>query len=130
MSKIYICPKCGSEYDEKTAKRQLSMCKNCGIKLKEKKIEKKKEYEIVFDSFTISFSLPVKLGRNHQKELESNLYISRNHCEIVEENGIIFVIDTSTNGTFINGNKITTKTSISSNDKIKLANLEGVFKEK
>jgi len=130
MSKVFVCPRCKREYEERIAKSNKWVCINCLAKLKEKKVEKKKEYEIVFDNFTISFTLPVKLGRSHQKEFESNLYISRNHCEIVEENGIIFVVDTSINGTFINGNKITTKTSINPNDKIKLANLEGVFKEK
>jgi DNA-directed RNA polymerase subunit RPC12/RpoP len=127
MSKVYICPKCNTKFEEKEAKRIMLLCRNCGIKLKE---FKNKEYIIEFDNFTISFSLPVKIGRNHQNELNSNPYISREHCEIIEENDIIYVIDSSTNGTFINSNKIKNKTSINIGDKIKLANLEGVFKEK
>jgi len=128
MSKVYLCPKCNKEYEEKIAKKNMSMCKECGIPLKEKK-EKNKQYSIEFDNFTLTFTLPVRIGRNHQEELKNNFYISREHCEIIEENGIIYVIDSSTNGTFLNGNKITTKTSIQNNDKIKLANIEGIFKE-
>ena len=126
MSKIYGCPKCKKEYYEKEAKKRMKLCE-CGTKLREKK--EKKQYLIEFENFTLRFTLPIKIGREYQEELKNNKYISRDHCEIIEENEIIFVIDSSVNGTFINGNKITTKTSIQNNDKIKIANIEGFFKE-
>ena len=129
MSKVYVCPECGKEYGEKEANDQKRMCEKCYCALRKKKEKKNKQYSIKFDNFTLTFTLPVRIGRNHQEELKNNSYISREHCEIIEENGIIYVIDSSTNGTFLNGNKITTKTSIQNNDKIKLANIEGIFKE-
>lgn len=126
MSKIYICPKCKKEYQEKEAKSRMRMCE-CGTPLREKK--EKKQYIIEFDDFNLKFTLPIKIGRNYQEELKNNSYISREHCEIVEENGIIYIIDFSTNGVFVNGDKIKTKTSIKDGDKVKLANIEGIFKE-
>jgi DNA-directed RNA polymerase subunit RPC12/RpoP len=133
MGKIYICPQCKQEFDpnsdDVTIKGSIAMgtCYNCGVPLEEK--ECKKEYLIEFENFTIKFTLPVIIGRNYQEELKNNLYISRKHCEIIEENNIIYVIDYSTNGTFINGTKVVTKTSINNGDRIKFANTEGVFKE-
>jgi len=129
MSKVFVCPECDKEYGEKEANDQKRMCEKCYCALRKKKEKKNKQYSIKFDNFTLTFTLPVRIGRNHQEELKNNSYISREHCEIIEENGIIYVIDSSTNGTFLNGNKITTKTSIQNNDKIKLANIEGIFKE-
>jgi hypothetical protein len=135
MSKIYICPQCKQVFDENSddvkiqGSIKIGTCFNCGVPLEEKKEIKQKEYSIEFDNLTLKFTLPITFGRNYQKELKNNSYISRKHCEIIEENNIIFVIDYSTNGTFINGKKITGKTSINNGDKIKFANLEGTFKE-
>ena len=126
MAKIYICPKCHSEYEEKEAKRNLLLCKKCKVKLKEKRA---KEYMLDFGDFKVVFTLPVLIGRNHQPQFKENRYISREHCEIFEENSQIYIVDKSTNGTFVNGKKITAKSALKIGDRVKLANMEAAFKE-
>jgi len=124
MAKMWICPRCHKEWDDLSARRNMKLCE-CGAKLVEKKDEK---YVLVFDGFEIEIdTFPFKIGRSYQR---LNEYVSREHCEIFKNDGEIYIKDLdSTNGTFINGEKIDTA-ALKPGMKVKLANIEGVFEKK
>jgi pSer/pThr/pTyr-binding forkhead associated (FHA) protein len=66
----------------------------------------------------------VRIGRSSENDvvLKNDLNISRNHCEIFQDNeGNIFLTDLeSANGCFINGKKVSGSEIINTNDIIKL----------
>lgn len=57
---------------------------------------------------TIRLKLPMKVGRSETAQLKvPQSLVSRNHCEIYEESGMLVVHDLgSSNGTFISGERI------------------------
>ena len=73
-------------------------------------------------------AFPFTIGRRAPASLQiPNLKVSSKHCEIVEDEGQLFVRDLgSTNGTFINGNKIDSPTTLSDNHLIQVG--EVVFR--
>lgn len=70
-------------------------------------------------------STPATLGRGKEVDLTfPHSQISREHCEIVEESGQLFIRDLeSLNGTSVNHKKITEPTRISPGDTISLGKL-------
>lgn len=78
--------------------------------------------QIYKDAFTDS----VYLGRSDENDIVlDEEYISRRHCRIINRNGRFFIEDLkSTNGTFVNGDKISGEAEIFSNTKICLGDKE------
>lgn len=78
--------------------------------------------------FKIPVSAPVVVGRSKgecQVVVESDKSVSGKHCEIYVQDGRIMVRDLhSTNGTFVNGNRITEDTEAASGSIIVLGHLE------
>ena len=66
----------------------------------------------------ISLKLPTVIGRSDQAALKVRTsVVSREHCRLFEKNGFLFVEDLkSSNGTFVNEERITTMTKIASGD--------------
>jgi len=72
-------------------------------------------------------SFPRMFGRADFLRLQNSEYISRRHFEISYENDKFYIEDLgSTNGTSVNGNRITTKTEIKDGDTIELAGLVSI----
>ncbi len=72
-------------------------------------------------SITIS-SCPFRIGRTNQNDLSIvSPVVSSRHAEILESAGILFIRDTaSTNGTFVNGKRITNDTLLTEGDLIEI----------
>ena len=70
----------------------------------------------------ISLKLPTIVGRSGQAPLKVRTsVVSREHCRLFEKNGSLFVEDLhSSNGTFVNEEKITTATEIATGDFLKV----------
>jgi|GEM_PF-6601139 len=64
----------------------------------------------------------ITFGRNDNNDVIINdQYVGRNHCQIVEDNGKFLVVDlNSTNGTFVNGKRITGQQPLSMSDEIRI----------
>ena len=81
------------------------------------------------DRFSLSFdSNPKSFGRNHSdlETIRTNHYISREHISYYLQNGKAYVVDTSANGTYINGSKLKKDTAyaLEIGDKIRFYNEE------
>ena len=81
---------------------------------------------------------PIMLGRHPEDDvcLPSDMAVSRHHAQITKEGDSYFIEDVgpegqgSTNGTFVNGEKIAGKTPISSGDMPSLATVSIKFESK
>ena len=64
----------------------------------------------------------ITFGRNGNNDVIINdQYVGRNHCQIVENEGKFMVIDlNSTNGTYVNGSRITGQHPLSSSDEVRI----------
>lgn len=64
----------------------------------------------------------ITFGRNDNNDVIINdQYVGRNHCQIVENDGKLLVVDlNSTNGTFVNGKRITGQQPLSMSDEIRI----------
>jgi len=132
LKKICPQPDCGF-INEKDA----SECVNCGKSLKktkEKTPTNSSKPILVYKSKPIILKFEnnkAKFGRDYidVNEIKDNLFISREHCLILQLNGKFFVVDTSKNGTYINNLRIAPgkENEIKSGDTLKLANLDFVF---
>jgi pSer/pThr/pTyr-binding forkhead associated (FHA) protein len=66
-------------------------------------------------------SYPRTFGRSDFLRVDKSDYISRKHFEISLENGKYYILDVgSTNGTNLNGTKLTGKTELKGGDSIEL----------
>ena len=66
----------------------------------------------------------IKVGRDRSNDVVvSDPYVSSMHCDFIfEDNGNVWVIDHSKNGTFVNGQRRQGKTQVMSNDIIRIGN--------
>lgn len=64
----------------------------------------------------------ITFGRNENNDVIINdPFVGRNHCQIVENDGKLLVVDlSSTNGTFVNGQRITGQQPLSMSDEIRI----------
>ena len=64
----------------------------------------------------------ITFGRNDNNDVIINdQFVGRNHCQIVENDGKFLVVDlNSTNGTFVNGKRITGQQPLSMSDEIRI----------
>lgn len=64
----------------------------------------------------------ITFGRNDNNDVIVNdQYVGRNHCQIVENEGKFMVIDlNSTNGTYVNGSRITGQHPLSPSDEVRI----------
>ena len=64
----------------------------------------------------------ITFGRNDNNDVIINdQFVGRNHCQIVESDGKFLVVDlNSTNGTFVNGKRITGQQPLSMSDEIRI----------
>ena len=64
----------------------------------------------------------ITFGRNDNNDVIINdQYVGRNHCQIVENDGKLLVVDlNATNGTFVNGKRITGQQPLSMSDEIRI----------
>lgn len=70
--------------------------------------------------FIVNNGKPITIGRTSKSDVElDNPSISRDHALVENENGRNYLTDTgSTNGTWVNGKKITKRTQITDKDEI------------
>lgn len=67
----------------------------------------------------------ITVGRssNNDKVIRGDEYVSGNHCRIVQyNNGAFGIVDTSRNGTFVNGKRIDGETSLHKSDVVRIGN--------
>lgn len=66
----------------------------------------------------------IKVGRDRSNDVVVNdPYVSSMHCDFIfEDNGNVWVVDHSKNGTFVNGQRRQGKTQIMNNDIIRIGN--------
>lgn len=66
----------------------------------------------------------IKVGRDRSNDVVvSDPYVSSMHCDFIfEDNGNVWVVDHSKNGTFVNGQRRQGKTQVMSNDIIRIGN--------
>ena len=78
---------------------------------------------------TYDVDLPVVIGRGQQASFRiPHGQISRRHCELLESKGSVFIRDLgSTNGTMVNGNKVSTS-EVKQGDKIQLGKVQIMVK--
>lgn len=115
-----ICPECGAINPFSNQK-----CSECGTYLHEEPIEEKKEPEVIKENLSSSIS-SLELASSYGKEklvlseekkdfgredftspfLKDYLKISRRHFEYYMKDTHVFIIDCSTNGTFLNGTRL------------------------
>lgn len=64
----------------------------------------------------------ITFGRNDNNDVIINdQYVGRNHCQIVENDGRFLVVDlNSTNGTYVNGKRITGQQPLSMSDEVRI----------
>lgn len=64
----------------------------------------------------------ITFGRNDNNDvIIKDQYVGRNHCQIVEDEGKFMVIDlNSTNGTYVNGSRITGQQPLSTLDEVRI----------
>ncbi|MDZ4820162.1 MAG: FHA domain-containing protein [Planctomycetota bacterium] len=70
----------------------------------------------------VNLTVPATLGRSRQASVSLvHTQISRVHCELFERNGVLFVRDLdSTNGTYVNQDRVSGETKIPSGATLKL----------
>lgn len=66
----------------------------------------------------------IKVGRDRSNDVVvSDPYVSSMHCDFIfEDNGNVWVVDHSKNGTFVNGQRRQGKTQVMNNDIIRIGN--------
>lgn len=80
------------------------------------------------DGSIIPIRSDLTIGRKDNNSIVlSDPHISGNHAQIIVRNDSLFIEDlNSTNGTYLNGNKISNKVKLSNKDEIKIGN--SIFK--
>ena len=80
------------------------------------------------DGSIIPIRSDLTIGRKEDNSIVlSEQHISGNHAKIAVRNNTLFIEDlNSTNGTYVNGTKISSKTKLANKDEIKIGNV--VFK--
>lgn len=115
------CEKCGFD---------LSFC----IPVSEDNLIQKKCLRSLSDGEEIVLKEETLIGRDgvNADYFEKSKYISRRHATIYIENDNVFIIDASTNGTFINGKRMEKmiKQPLHIGDKITFADLEFILEGK
>ena len=99
-----------------------------------KKSEKKEGFELVLTdiahperAFYVEGKTEYLAGRRPQMDLciPDDGYVSGTHCKFEFEEGVLFVTDLeSSNGTKVNGTKITERTKLSDNDIVRIGKVE------
>ena len=74
---------------------------------------------------TVSVTLPVIIGRGKDATFTiKHPLLSRKHCEVFEENGVVQVRDlTSLNGTFVNSSRVESTLAVDSGSQLKLGSV-------
>ena len=74
---------------------------------------------------TVSVTLPVIIGRGKDATFTiKHPLLSREHCEVFEENGVVQVRDlTSLNGTFVNSSRVESTSAVDSGSQLKLGSV-------
>jgi hypothetical protein len=74
---------------------------------------------------TVSVTLPVIIGRGKDATFTiKHPLLSREHCEVFEENGVVQVRDlTSLNGTFVNSSRVESTLAVDSGSQLKLGSV-------
>ena len=74
---------------------------------------------------TVRVTLPVIIGRGKDATFTiKHPLLSREHCEVFEENGVVQVRDlTSLNGTFVNGSRVESTLAVDSGSQLKLGSV-------
>lgn len=74
---------------------------------------------------------PLRIGRDDDCELRtSNLYVSHRHCELLSEGDKIILRDcNSTNGTFINGEKVEQQAELHEGDRLSVGPMSFVVRQ-
>jgi len=115
---VKICPSCGTENKETAI-----ICSECMEDISSIAPEKKNKAIIIFQEKEYPFENQCIIGREHfmSDALSEYKTVSRKHVKISHENNSWFVEDlNSTNGTYVNGEKIKNKTQIENNSRIGL----------
>jgi serine phosphatase RsbU (regulator of sigma subunit) len=73
--------------------------------------------------------LPFKIGRKTENDLViSDARVSREHAQLIEENGEFFVVDNqSKHGTYVNGEKVEGRRKLFRNDKLEFGVREEIY---
>lgn len=76
-------------------------------------------------------STPFTIGRNQKNVLVlKDSYVSKNHCEIIEDEGYFFLKDLeSSNGTYYNGERLEDIVKLKDGDKIGIGSVSFLFVE-
>lgn len=131
-SLVRICSECGTKNPPNARK-----CSNCGEDISDiiatADIAPASEPEIKSAAFVlkslddkITFKIDrdnITVGREHELKdyLAAKIFVSRRHCQFTLENGELFVEDlNSANSTYVNNQKISTKTKLARGDEIGL----------
>ena len=137
MSEIRICENCGHHNPVDNLE-----CEKCGFDLSfcipvaEETVEAKEEiadYNIrsADGETVIKINGEVLIGRDGvcSEYFERSTYISRKHATLYFENGKVYVMDASTNGTYINGKRIDKmqKVILNKGDKITFADMDFIL---
>ena len=137
MSEIRICENCG--YHNPVDDLE---CEKCGLDLSfcipvsEEVVAAKEEsvnYSIrsMDGEAVIPINEEVLIGRDGvcSEYFDRSKYISRKHATLYFENGNVYVMDASTNGTYINGRRIDKmqKVILNKGDKITFADMDFVL---
>ena len=114
------CCKCGSD---------LSFCAPVILEdLDANKAEKKVwKLNLGTESFTVDDSLEIGRESSKCKHLLTSPYVSRKHATLFQKDGHLVLIDYSTNGTFVNGIRVSknVEVGLKSGDKIAFADVIG-----
>jgi len=123
-----ICPTCNNTNDQNEL-----ICKSCLTPIDSvaivdcnKKEELQGYIEFVFDGYSQKLFAHDIVGRDGKAKefLKDKLTVSREHLEIQKEEEMFYIVDkNSTNGTYLNGEKIkpNTRKKIKNSDKISLS---------
>ena len=134
---VRICSECGKENPPNARK-----CSNCGEDISDvectnsntsmtntvpvTQLAPKTEFVLRSLDDRITFKIDrdnITFGREHELKdyLAAKTFVSRRHCKFMPENGELFVEDlNSSNGTYVNNQKIFQKTKLAKGDEIGL----------
>ncbi|MCH5243466.1 MAG: FHA domain-containing protein [Lentimicrobiaceae bacterium] len=68
----------------------------------------------------------IKVGRaaDNDKVIDDDVYVSRYHCQLIRhDNGAYEIVDTSTNGSYVNGRKVNHRQTLHHGDIVKIGNI-------